>query len=357
MEESSTIRSAMKSTNRIAVITAAVALLLLALLVGVSLKPLYNHFAGPFTITAEELISYQDPASAIRTYVTVQPDIALDTGFYFFEKQEDGSEKIIHSYYALLFDEHLLLAKYQGAGKGDLLEPEPITGRIVKLTEEEQTTVLQTLIVDYPNLTDAFLPYLLDTTASSGSVWLTIIGIAVLAALSIWSLIRVVRRSVNPDKHPIAQELSRFGNWQQMAQEIDAQMAEPHETHGKFFHLTRDWLIYQSRNSFDAVPYRDLVWHYMFQVTYRSFGIATGKSYSLMVCDRHGKMKPLLDGNDSVVVSDLVEKLKAVAPWAYAGYSDELQNFWNQERENMIATVEAHKQAFEQVLVEKKEEL
>ena len=169
-----------------------------------------------------------------------EPDIALDTGFYFFEKQEDGSEKIIHSYYALLFDEHLLLAKYQGAGKGDLLEPEPITGRIVKLTEEEQTTVLQTLIVDYPNLTDAFLPYLLDTTASSGSVWLTIIGIAVLAALSIWSLIRVVRRSVNPDKHPIAQELSRFGNWQQMAQEIDAQMAEPHETHGKFFHLTRD---------------------------------------------------------------------------------------------------------------------
>lgn len=355
MDETSTIRSAMRIANRTAIVTAAGAILLLALLVGFSLKPLYNHFAGPFDGSAEELIAYQGPASEIRTYVTLQPDIALDTGFYYFEKQEDGTEKVIHAYYALLFDEHLLLAKYQGTAKGDLLEPEPVTGTIVKLTEEEQTEVLQTLIDEYPNLKDAFLPYLLDTTASSRSVWLTIIGIAFLAALSIWSVIRIIRRSVNRSNHPIARELSRFGDWQQMAQEIDTQMAEPHETYGKSFHLTREWLIYQSRNSFEAVPYRDLIWHYMFQVTYQSFGVATGKAYSLMICDRHGKVKPLLDGKNSVVVSDLMEKLKSLAPWAYAGYSDELQNAWNQERENMIATVDARKQALEQGSVENQE--
>ena len=76
-----------------------------------------------------------------------------------------------------------------------------------------------------------------------------------------------------------------------------------------------------------------------------------------MACDRHGVNKNLPYGKDSAVVVNLLEKLRERAPWAYTGYSAEIENAWNEGRENMIATVEAHKQAFEQVLVEKKEEL
>ena len=355
MEQFSTIRKAMKSANLSLIIAAAAATLLLALLVVVSIKPLYNHFAGPFEVTAEELISYRGPEDTIRTYVTLHPDIAVDTGFYYFEKQEDGSEKIIHSYYALMFKDNLLLAKYPGAGKGDLLDPEPVTGRIVKLAEVENTEVLQTLISEFPNLKDAFLPFMLDTTPDGGSAWSIIIGVAALAVISIWSLLRFLRRATNPAKHPIARDLSRFGDWQQLAQEIDAQMAEPHETHGNFFHLTRDWLIYQTKSQFDAVPYRDLVWQYMFQVTYRSFGFVTGRVYSLMACDRHGVNKNLPYGKDSAVVVNLLEKLREHAPWAYTGYSAEIENAWNEGRENMIAMVDARKQAIEQASVENQE--
>jgi len=39
------------------------------------------------------------------------------------------------------------------------------------------------------------LPYLLDTTADSGSGWLSIVGIAILFALSILSLVNLIRRS------------------------------------------------------------------------------------------------------------------------------------------------------------------
>jgi len=66
-----------------------------------------------------------------------------------------------------------------------------------------------------------------------------------------------------------------------------------------------------------------------------------------MVNDRLGKTKSLLYGKDSDAVMDLTKKLQAHAPWAYAGYSPELQNAWNQERENMIATVYARKQEIE----------
>jgi len=195
MEQSSTVQKAAKSTNLTAVITAAIAILLFALMVATSIKPLYNHFAGPFDVTAEELISYQGPGDTFLTSVTTHPNVALDTNFYYFEKQEDGSEKIIHSYYALLFEDRLLLAKYPGPGKGDNIQPGPVTGKIVKLTDEENTQVLQALTEEFPNLKDAFLPYLLDTTGNDEFVWLSIIGIAFLAVFAIFSLVHLISRS------------------------------------------------------------------------------------------------------------------------------------------------------------------
>ena len=352
MEQSSTIRKAMKSANLSLIIAAAAATLLLALLVVVSIKPLYNNFAGPFEVTAEELISLQGPEDTIRTYVTTHPEIALDTNFYYFEEQEGGGEKIIHSYYALLFDENLLLAKYPGAGKGDIVDPEPVTGRIVRLTDTENIEVLQALITEFPNLKDTFLPYMLDTTANTGTVWLSIVGMAILSIISIWNLVSLTRRSINASRHPVARDLSLYGDWQEMAREIDVQMAEPHETYGNKYHLTRDWLIYQTKTRFDAVPYRDLIWHNMFQIKNRSFGVVTHSNYSVMVYDRFGKIKNLPYGIKSDVVLDLLKNLQTHAPWAYSGYSAELQKAWNHDREMMIATVDARKQALEQAQVE-----
>ncbi len=195
MEQPSTVQKAAKSTNLTAVITAAIAILLFALMVAFSIKSLYNHFAGPFDVTAEELISYQGPGDTFLTSVRTHPNVALDTNFYYFEKQEDGSEKIIHSYYALLFEDRLLLAKYPGPGKGDNIQPGPVTGKIVRLTDEENTQVLQALTEEFPNLKDAFLPYLLDTTGNDEFVWLSTIGIAFLAVFAIFSLVHLIGRS------------------------------------------------------------------------------------------------------------------------------------------------------------------
>jgi len=83
MEQPSTVKNSAKSTNLTAVITAAIAILLFALMVATSIKPLYNHFAGPFDVTAEELISYQGPGDTFRTSVTTHPNVALDTNFYY----------------------------------------------------------------------------------------------------------------------------------------------------------------------------------------------------------------------------------------------------------------------------------
>ena len=204
MEQPSTAQQSAKSTNCTAVITAAIAILLFVLMVATSIKPLYNYFGGPFDVTAEELISYQEPSDTFRTTVRTHPNVALDTNFYYFEKQEDGSEKIIHSYYALLFEDHLLLAKYPGPGKGDNLQPGPVTGKIVKLTDEENTQVLQALKEEFPNLKDAFLPYLLDTTGNDRSIWLSIIGIAILAVFAIFSLVNLIRRSGDSSTQPAA---------------------------------------------------------------------------------------------------------------------------------------------------------
>jgi len=195
MEQSSTIQKAIKSTKLTALILAAITILLLAFLVAFNIKPLYNHFTGPFEVSSEELISYQGPQDTFRTYVTTYPIMALDTSYYLFEKLDNGTEFISHSYYALLFEDRLLLAKYPGSGKGDDIQPGPVTGKIVKLTNKEKIQVLEALKEEYPNLKEVFLPYLLDTTADSGSGWLSIVGIAILFALSILSLVNLIRRS------------------------------------------------------------------------------------------------------------------------------------------------------------------
>ena len=351
MEQSSTIRQAMKSANLNAVIKAAIASLLLVLLVGFSVKSLYNHFAGPFEVTNKQLISFQGPQDTFHTYVTTQPRLAVNTGIYFYEVQDDNVEKILYSYYALQFDDRFLLAKYPGVSSGDIIRPKIVTGKIVRMTDKEELEVLQPLKDEDPGLDNVFLPYMLDTTGNNDSIWLSIIGIVIMFSFFIWSLVNLLQHATNPAKHPIAKEFSRYGDWQQLAQEIDAQLSEPHETHGKSFHLTRDWLVYQTKSRFDAVPYRDLIWQYMFQVTYQSFGFITGRVYSLMVCDRHGVIKNLPYGKDSAAVVNLLEKLREHAPWAYTGYSAETENTWNEGRENMIAMVDARKQAMEQASV------
>jgi len=93
MEQPSTVKNSAKSTNLTAVITAAIAILLFALMVATSIKPLYNYFAGPFDVTAEELISYQGPGDTFRTSVTTHPNVALDTNFYYFENKKMAARK------------------------------------------------------------------------------------------------------------------------------------------------------------------------------------------------------------------------------------------------------------------------
>lgn len=181
------------------------------------------------------------------------------------------------------------------------------------------------------------MPFLLDATGSGESVLPMIVGLLVLAGFVAWNLIKLFGSVANLSKHPVAKSLSRFGDWRQMAQEIDTQMAEPHETHGEFFHLTRDWLVYQSKTRFEAVPYRDLVWQYMLPITYRSFGIVTGKAYNLIVFDRCGKSRSLTLGKAGEAALDLQNKLQSHAPWSFSGYSVETETAWNREREKMIA--------------------
>jgi len=347
MEQKTAIQKAIRSSNLNTVIIAAVVLVSLVILVGVSGKTLYNHFFGPFDVANEELTSIQGPGDTFRTYVTTHPEASLDTGFYYYEEKSDGSEEIQHSYHALLFGDRLLLVKYPGSVQGDTANPDPVTGKIVKLSSMEQSEVLQALTDEFPNLEEAFLPYMLDTVENNGTVVLAIIGIVILTALAVWSIINLIRRSGNPAKHPIALELSRYGAWEEVSHEIDAQMAEPHETHGSNFHLTRDWLVYQTKTRFNAVPYRDLIWDYLFQINNRSYGIVTSRSYNVLAHDRYGKTIQLPYGNKSEVVVDLLARLQKHAPWAYAGFSDELQNAWNKDREGLIASVDARRQAIE----------
>lgn len=347
MEQHLTIKRAIRESNLNAVISAAVVLLLLVGVLAISAKTLFNHFAGPFEVTAEALISFQQPSDTFRTYVTTHPKASLDTGRYYYVKQKDGSEVVVHSYHALVFQQRLLLVKYPGLRTGDEYDPGPITGMIAKISDQEQENVIQSLTQEYPHLDGIFLPYLLDTVVNTTPARISIGGVALLLGLLIWRLINVARRSGSPANHPIARDLALFGDWEQMACEIDAQMAQPHQIFKEKFHLTSGWFILHDKSHFEAVPYRDMIWHYLFQINHRTFGVTMNKSYYVMIRDRFGKTRQFLFGNKPEPAQELLDHLRVLAPWTYSGYSDQLQHAWIKEREQLINSVDARRQAIE----------
>lgn len=61
-----------------------------------------------------------------------------------------------------------------------------------------------------------------------------------------------------PEKHPVNHALRRYGNFRQLAQRLDAEMAEqPVEIEGPF-RFTLTMLVYDSGHEFQMVPYSEI---------------------------------------------------------------------------------------------------
>ncbi|HET7160149.1 MAG TPA: DUF6709 family protein, partial [Burkholderiales bacterium] len=158
-----------------------------------------------------------------------------------------------------------------------------------------------------------------------------------LFGVCVFGIVRAIRRSRNPLKHPIMRALGRFGPPADIAGQIDAELLADHPKVDRL-HLTPHWLVQASSSSLTATRIDDIVWAYK-QVTQRRVnGVPAGKTYTAQIWDRHGVC--ITVAGSETFVNQAIESAARRAPWMLAGYNTDLEKAWKSNRAAVLATVD-----------------
>lgn len=330
-----------RTTRNLFALSTATLIALLGVLV-LFQRDFYNALFGPFAMDPKELAALKGAGEGLKELVTVTgTKPAVGTGMEQIERRVDKytrkvkSERVVGRYVVLFTGQRLLLVK---AGTG---EPAArYTGVLVPIPRDLKSRLVDNFESRRAGMRGVFLPFMLDAqqpfrAQALGGLGL-VLGLMVLAG---WGLRTAVRRSGDPGTHPIMKSLAEHGAVETVAAAIDAELAEPQVLTIDRITLTRGWLVRRSPFGLVLLPFKDLIWAYK-KVTQHSVNfIPTGKTYSLVACTRNLKARAL-QVRSAPAVDRLLEGMRARAPWAIYGYSDELVKLWRSNAGEMVRAVD-----------------
>jgi hypothetical protein len=332
------VQDTVRNANRRAFIYGVLGILILLGVALLSYRFLANFVRGPVAISNQSLLAVKDPNALDQYYVTVEGDDSFDSGFQKTETKDGGPKTITASFVVLQLGRQYLLVQTPGDLKSD---PETrYTGAVVELPTNVRNQVVPGVEKDLGRK-GALLPFMLDTSDfRSGGYFGIGVGILI-AALCLWLIGRAIVRSRDPMKHPIMRSLKRFGQPAEVAEQINREMANPHEKAGNV-HLLPNWLVVSTGGSLDTTRFDDIAWLYGKVTQHRTNGIPTGKTYSTIIWDCHGKS--LTVGGKEQAMADLLKTIVNRAPWAFAGYTAELEKAWRSNRAAVLSAVQQRRQ-------------
>lgn len=293
---------------------------------------------GPKQLTHEALMAIQS-IDFLPTLVTVETTESLDTGYEQYVINDNGTRTSENYYIVMLInDEYLLLVEAPPEDAKTIY-----SGALISIPSDVRRDVLNALVGEYPDLEGAFLPVMLTTVDHTTAGWIGFIILIVIFVAGVVGMLRLIARQTDINQHPIYKSLSRYGDPQTVIKQIESEMALGSEQQGKL-QLTPKWAVASSATTFDAVYLRDVVWMYKMITQHRTNGIPTGKSFKVLVYDKHGHLMEVPTNKNAA--DDMLQAIYRRAPWIITGFSDELQNLWKsgQGRMEMIAEVENRQQ-------------
>lgn len=164
----------------------------------------------------------------------------------------------------------------------------------------------------------------------------------------LWILKKIIHRHVNPQEHPILKQLRSYGDTAIVASQIELEMNQSYQKISKVF-FTSNWLIYKTLYTLNIVQLQDVVWLYQSTVHYRSryHHSYDQNTYEAIVCDRQGRTINLSVRKDRI--NELMSTLYLKVPsWAITGYNDELKRMWQEQRHEMIVSVDNRRRIVQQ---------
>jgi hypothetical protein len=300
--------------------------------IALSTNAYHNLLAGPFTVAKDYVLSLSNLSDAKQYHITIEADDALDTG-YSYVTTEDGRETGRKNYTALVLDDRLLLVET----KGDV-NSRSHTGALVNIPHDVQREVIDQLVKEVPQIEGAFLPFMLETENFKTNTILGLVATSICLLIAVWGVLRSALRLSDANRHPIMRALGRFGEAEQVADQIDHEVNSHHEQVGNI-KLTRNWLVHQQGLTFNAMRFSDMVWMYKHVLKTKYYGVVTvNKTYSAYLWDRHGHRITITAREKQV--DEMLQAIYRRAPGIIVGYDPQLEKQWKKNRGALVQAVD-----------------
>ena len=325
--------------NRNLLIVNVLLLCALVAYVAANYRYLANFVLGATNISNAELADLRDPEGRFRFFVCIHGEKSFETGVQSIEQTVDQYSNKVQSttvraeYRILMAGNKLLVVKVDPSVSG-----ETFTGALEPIPASVQEKVVTPLIREEPDSQGMFLPAMLNANDYREEGWWTIAIVLPLVALIGWNLWKWQRRSSDHSRHPIYWRMTWFGPADEVVQQIETSMRMNQLEKIGSAKIYGPWLFRKSFFGLTCFHIPDVVWIYQKVTRHYTNLIPTGKSYSVLLNDRHGHMSEIQLSKKKA--EQLMARIFQQYPWIIAGYNDKLKELWKSHRAAFIAGVD-----------------
>ena len=312
----------------------------------------YNFALGPFPTSRDAIVKLQDD-SLLEYFVSVESDICLETGV-FFHKTHKGRHSVAGRYLLLDMDDGWLVVKTNLTSAPE----KRWVGTVENLPSDARNQIPGQRRQNAKGRKEdikPLLPVMIDATGFRlpGSFGVAF-GVP-LGLMAIRNLFRGAARLANPEKHPLAKALLKFGDPTEVAEKIQTEYDSDDRVEIGTATLTRSWLIHPKTFGVDLIFLGDAVWSYKSITQHYHNGVPTGKSYAGNLCDIHGSQLAVPLKNEGMC-DEFVRAVVERVPWILAGFDASLAEFWKSNKPALYEIAEQRRKDLMEDLRRQREE-
>jgi hypothetical protein len=161
-----------------------------------------------------------------------------------------------------------------------------------------------------------------------------------------------INRVSNLERRPIFKTLAKFGNFDDIRAQIDAEAVSNKSTSKAKLLFTQNWILQPYWSGLHVIHRPTLVWAHAKDLATRHYVnfIPTGTTHTYSVLIHYLDFTTVssleINTANQDAANDLLQHIVQYAPWIVVGYTPEIANLWKMNPAEMIAFVTHRYNAF-----------
>ena len=282
-----------------------------------------------------------------KLFVVIAGEKSYETGMQDISQTKSKStgkvtnEEIKADYIVLAVADRFLIVKADHGHQNETT----FTGSLDPIPNDVYQSLILKSEKDSPKIKDSFYPFMLNGGNYRYHGYLDLIFGFPLFLLGLWNIKKALQRINDYKSHPIIKTISKYGDLPSVSSAFEAELQQGVRKFGgvvgRKVELTKSWIFNKTFFGLNIVRLDALAWVYK-KVTKRSVNfVPTGKTYAVIINSQFGDKFEMQMSEK--IVNEFLETVEAKAPWAFLGYSDELNTLWEKQRQSFYQAVEERK--------------